>query len=157
MTTKRIKKEFQATQVPSSTQRLLQFQVPRNQERFPKLKPSPSAWHASELERRPGATPLHWAAMTGRASVVPLLLAAGAAPDAVANNGPGPRSGRRPRSPWVLGWWPRGRTPLHLAARVGRVAVAEQLVAAGAAEDAVDEDGPGPQEVVRVRIGLPLL
>lgn len=43
--------------------------------------------------------------------------------------------------------WRRGQTPLHFAAEFGRGAVAEQLVAAGAAEDAVDKRGPAPSEV----------
>ena len=51
-----------------------------------------------------------------------------------------------------------GRTPLHLAAYKGQVKVAELLLSKGAALDAKDDDGPGPQrqgQKSHLQIGTP--
>ena len=84
--------------------------------------------------------------------MVQLLLAAGAALNAVDKNGPGPevRAVGPERTSKSFGslarhGGPAGRTPLHAAAFNGDGAVAEQLVEAGAAEDALDVKGPGPR------------
>ena len=105
-----------------------------------------------------GRTPLRWAAQSGHAAVVELLISAGATVDAASNNGHGPGfrvflgvtirfvSRRQPQllllPRRILG--ARGRTALHEAALQGHAAVVEQLISAGATVDAADNDGRGP-------------
>ncbi|XP_047104840.1 ankyrin repeat, PH and SEC7 domain containing protein secG-like [Schistocerca piceifrons] len=74
------------------------------------------------------STPLHWAARSGHAGVVRLLVGASADPNA--------------RDRW-------GRTPLHIAAMRGDAEAAAELLLAGADRGARNEDGRTPLDLAR--------
>jgi hypothetical protein len=110
-----------------------------------------------EAKDKDGATPLHVAAMKGHASVVEMLVQAGADMDAregahglttlhiAASQGHASvvevliQAGANKEAKAMQGW-----TPLHVAAMKGRASVVEVLVAAGAAKEAKDENGWTP-------------
>ncbi|CAL1139465.1 unnamed protein product [Cladocopium goreaui] len=86
-------------------------------------------------------TPLHWAALYGHTAAVEQLLAAGAAVDAVGNQGILASDKNTVAS--------TGATPLHYAALNGHTAAVEQLLAAGAAVDALDSEGKTPYDYAK--------
>ncbi|XP_046983246.1 ankyrin-3-like [Schistocerca americana] len=88
--------------------------------------PPPDDAAVSRFRGGGGRTALHWAARSGHAAVVRLLLSAASDPNA--------------RTQW-------GQTPLHVAASCGHTQTAAKLLRAGADRGATDEWGRTPLDI----------